>query len=72
MRDAAVQRVRVGGRQAQNEFKRLMASNLLFVGVAALAVGAALGMALPETGSGKRMGRGGAGHRDRAGARHGS
>jgi len=37
------------GRRAQNGFGRLMRSNPLMVGAAAMAVGAAVGLALPET-----------------------
>lgn len=44
-----MQTVQRRGRQAQNELQRMMNDNPLLVGAGALAIGAVVGMALPET-----------------------
>jgi len=45
----AMETVQRRGRQAQNELQRMMHDNPLLVGAGALAVGAVIGLALPET-----------------------
>jgi ElaB/YqjD/DUF883 family membrane-anchored ribosome-binding protein len=41
--------VRRTGRRAQNQFQRMLQQNPLLVGAGALAIGAAVGLAVPET-----------------------